>query len=145
MRGFSKCKCDQWPRKNNFTENRVSGYQNNNIYQAGTNYVLPVHKLSCTRRCLPCTVVHTKIVYSCRRRALEQQRNPLPGTVYKIQIRTNPQCLMSAVATFNLLLFKAIPCKSVQYWVSMSKLHTLFWESSLHVFLFWLWQEDRSF
>ena len=36
-------------------------------------YILPVHKLLCTRRCLQCTIVHTKIVYSCRRRALEQK------------------------------------------------------------------------
>ena len=48
---------------------------------------------------------------------------PFCQTVYKIQIRTNPQCLMSAIATFNLLFFKAIPCKSVQYWVPMPKLH----------------------
>ena len=39
-----------------------------------------------------------------------------------MQIRTNPQCLMSAIATFNTLFFKAIPCKLVQYWVAMPKL-----------------------
>ena len=32
-----------------------------------------MHGLSCTRRCLQCTIVHTKIMYSCRRRALEQK------------------------------------------------------------------------
>ena len=61
-------------------------------------------------------------------------------TVYKIQIRTNPQCLMSAIVTLNLLFVKAIPCKSVQYWVLMPKLHASFWESSLYMFLFWLQQ-----
>ena len=65
---------------------------------------------------------------------------PLCQAVYKLQIRTNPQYLMLDITTFNLLFFKAIPCKSVQYWVPMSKLHASFWESSLHVFLFWLWQ-----
>ena len=49
-------------------------------------------------------------------------KTPLYQTAYKIQIRTNPQCLMSAITTFNLLFFKAMPCKSVQYWVPMSKL-----------------------
>ena len=65
-------------------------------------------------------------------------KTPLCQAVYKIQIRTKPQCLMLATATFNLLFFKAIPFKSVQYWVPMSKLHASFWESSLHasVFLF---------
>ena len=40
---------------------------------------MPVHKLSCTRRCLQCTIVHTKIVHTCRHCALEQkyqQRSP---------------------------------------------------------------------
>ena len=60
--------------------------------------------------------------------------------VYKIQIRTNPQCLISAIATFNLLFFKAITFKSVQYWVPIFRLDASFWESSLHVFFFWLWQ-----
>ena len=46
--------------------------------------------------------------------------------VYKIQIRTNPQCLRSAIVTLNLLFVKAIPCKSVQYWVLMPKLHASF-------------------
>ena len=111
--------------------------------QAGTNYILPVHKLSCTWRCLQCTIVHTKIVYLCCCCAMEQkyqQKRPFYQAVYKTQIRTNPQCLLSAIATFNLLFFKAIPCKLVWYWVPMSKLHASFWESSLHVFLFWLWQ-----
>ena len=67
-------------------------------------------------------------------------KTPLCQAVYKIQIRTNPQCLTLAIATFNSLFFEAIPCTSVQYWVPMSKLHASFWESSLHVFLFWLWQ-----
>ena len=67
-------------------------------------------------------------------------KTPLFLVVYKIQIRTNPQCLMSAIATFNSLFFKAIPRKPIQYWVPMSKLHASSWESSLHVFLFWLWQ-----
>ena len=65
---------------------------------------------------------------------------PLCQAVYKIQIRTNPHCLMSAIATFNLLFFKAMPCKLVQYWVTMSELHASFRESSLHVFLFLFWQ-----
>ena len=65
---------------------------------------------------------------------------PLCQAVYKIQIRTNPQCFMSTIAIFNSLFFKAIPCKSVQYWVPMFKLQASFGESSLHVFLFWLWQ-----
>ena len=65
---------------------------------------------------------------------------PLCHAVYKIQIRTNSPCLMLAIATLNSLFFKAIPCKLVQYWVPMSKLHASFWASSLHVFLFWLWQ-----
>ena len=66
---------------------------------------------------------------------------PLYEAVCKIKIRTNPQCLMSAIATSNSLFFKAIPCKLVQYWVPMSKLHAPFLQSSLHVFLFWLWQD----
>ena len=49
-------------------------------------------------------------------------KTPLCQAVYKIQIRTNPQCLMSAIATFNSLFLKAILCKSVQYWVPMFKL-----------------------
>ena len=53
-------------------------------------------------------------------------KTPLCQAVHKIQIRTYPQCLMSAIATFNSLFFKAIPCKSVQYWVPMSKLHAPF-------------------
>ena len=64
--------------------------------------------------------------------------------VLKIQIRTNSQCLMSAIATFNSLFFKAIPCKLVQYWVSMSKLHTSFWERSLHVFKTFCFSCDRT-
>ena len=66
-------------------------------------------------------------------------KTPIYQAVYKIQIRTNPQSFMSAMATFNLLFFKAVPCKSVQYWVPMSKLHWyLFWsliwniEAALH-------------
>ena len=51
---------------------------------------------------------------------------PLCQALYKIQIRTNPQCLMPTITTFNSLFFKAIPCKSVQYWVPMSKLHAPF-------------------
>ena len=50
-------------------------------------------------------------------------KTPLRQAVYKMQIRTNPQCLMLVIATFNSLFFKAIPCKSVQYWVPMCKLH----------------------
>ena len=46
---------------------------------------------------------------------------PFCKAAYKIQIRTNPQRLMSAIATFNLLFFKAITFKLVQYRVSMSK------------------------
>ena len=53
-------------------------------------------------------------------------KTPRCQPAYKIQIRTNPQCPMSAIATFNLLFPKAIPCKSVQYWVPMSKLHASF-------------------
>ena len=56
---------------------------------------------------------------------LDMCRHPLQA-VYKIQIRTNPQCLMLAIATFNSLFFKAIPGKSVQYWAPMSKLHASF-------------------
>ena len=41
--------------------------------QAGTNYILPVHELSCTQRCLQRMIVRIKVVYSCRRRALEQK------------------------------------------------------------------------
>ena len=41
--------------------------------QAGTNYILPIHELSCTQRCLQCTIMPTKIVYSCRHCALEQK------------------------------------------------------------------------
>ena len=67
---------------------------------------------------------------------------PLCQAVSKMQIRTNPQCLMWTIATSNSLFFKAIPCKSVQYWVAMSKLHAPLWQSSLHVFLFWL-RQDR--
>ena len=67
-------------------------------------------------------------------------KTPLCQAVYKIQIRTNPQCLKSTIATFNSIFFKAIPCKLVRHWVPMSKLQTSFGESSLHVFLFWLWQ-----
>ena len=67
-------------------------------------------------------------------------KTPLCQAVYKIQIRTNLQCLKSTIATFNSLFFKAIPCKLVRHWVPMSKLQTSFGESSLHVFLFWLWQ-----
>ena len=62
-------------------------------------------------------------------------KTPLCQAVFKIQIRTNPQCLMSTIATFKLLFFKAIPCKSTQYWVPMSKLHASFLESSFHVFV----------
>ena len=62
-------------------------------------------------------------------------KTPLRQAVYKMQIRTNPQCLMLVIATFNSLFFKAIPCKSIQYWVPMSKVHASFWESSLHVFV----------
>ena len=104
--------------------------------QAGTNYILPVHELSCTRRCLQCTIVHTKIVLmsSCTGAKLSAKTS-LCQAVYKIQIRTNPQCLMLAIVTFNLLFFEAIPCKSVQYWVPMSKLHASFWDSSWHVFV----------
>ena len=51
---------------------------------------------------------------------------PLCQAVYKIQIRNNPQCFMLAIATFNSLFFKAILCKSVQYWVPTSKLHASF-------------------
>ena len=90
--------------------------------QAGTNYILPVHKLLCTQRCLQCMIsctqklcIHVAIMHWSK----YVGRNPLPDAVYKIQI-TNPQCLMSAIDTFNLLFFKAIPipsCKSVQYWV----------------------------
>ena len=40
---------------------------------------------------------------------------PLFQAVYKKQIRANPQCLMSAIATFNSSFFKAIPCKLVQF------------------------------
>ena len=36
-------------------------------------------------------------------------KTPLCQAVYKIQIRTNPQCLMSVITTFNSLFFKAIP------------------------------------
>ena len=65
---------------------------------------------------------------------------PFSKAAYKIQIRTNPQCLMTAIATFNSLFFKAITFKLVQYGFLCPRLHTSFWESSLHVFLFWLWQ-----
>ena len=41
--------------------------------QAGTNYILPVHELSYTQRCLQCMIVQTKIVYPYRRHALEQK------------------------------------------------------------------------
>ena len=51
---------------------------------------------------------------------------PLCQAAYKIQIRANPQCLILAITTFNSLFFKAIPCKSVQHWVPMSKLHDPF-------------------
>ena len=52
--------------------------------QAGTNYILPAHKRLCTRRCFQCTIVHIKIVYSCRRHALKQkyqQKRPF-GRLY---------------------------------------------------------------
>ena len=42
-------------------------------FQARTNCILPVRELLCTQRCLQCTIVHTKIVDSWRRRALEQK------------------------------------------------------------------------
>ena len=83
-----------------------------------------MHKLSCTQRCLQCMIVHTKIVYSlpsCNGPKISA-KTPLCQAVYNIQIRANPQCLMLAIATFNLLFFEEIPCKSVQYWVPMSKL-----------------------
>ena len=70
-------------------------------------------------------------------------RNPLPGCIQNTD-KNQPSMSMSTIATFNYIFFKAMPYKSVQYWVPMSKLHTLFWESFLHVFLFWLWQ-DRLF
>ena len=35
-----------------------------NSAQAGKNYILPVHELSCTRRCLQCTIMHTKTLGS---------------------------------------------------------------------------------
>ena len=53
-------------------------------------------------------------------------RTSLCQAVYKKQMKTNPHCLMLAIATFNSLFFKAIPCKSVQYWVRRSKLHASF-------------------
>ena len=87
---------------------------------------------SCTRKL--CT--HVVIVHWSRNISKEA---PLPGCI-QIQIRTNPQCVMSIIATFNSLFFKAILCKSVQYWVPVFKLHASFWESSLHALLFWLWQ-----
>ena len=46
-------------------------------------------------------------------------KTPLCQVVYKIQIRTNPQCLISTIDTFNSLFCKAIPCKLVQYLVPM--------------------------
>ena len=64
-------------------------------------------------------------------------KTPLCQAVYKIQIATNPQCLMSAIATFNSLFLKVTPCKSVQYLVPISKLDPSCWENSLHAFLFW--------
>ena len=67
-------------------------------------------------------------------------KTPLCQAAYKTQIRINPQCLKSTIATVNSLFFKAIPCKLVRHWVPTSKLQTSFGESSLHVFLFWLWQ-----
>ena len=42
-------------------------------------------------------------------------KTPFCQAVYKIQIRTNPQCLMSAIATFNSLFLK-------QYHVSRSNI-----------------------
>ena len=42
-------------------------------WQTGTNYILPVHELSRTQRCLQCMIMHTKIMYSCHHRALEQK------------------------------------------------------------------------
>ena len=85
----------------------------NSFYQC-TNF--RVHKDFCsahkTRVLMSSTCTGAKI----------SAKTPFCQAVYKIQIRTNPQCLMSAIATFNSLFFKAIPCKSVQYWVPMFKL-----------------------
>ena len=90
-----------------------------------------------------CTIMHAhknRVLMSLSCRGANISTETLCQAVYKIQIRTNPQCLTSAVPTFNSLFLKAVPCKLVKYWVPMYKLHTLFWESSLHVFLFSLWQ-----
>ena len=85
----------------------------NSFYQC-TNF--RVHKDFCsahkTRVFMSLTCTGAKI----------SAKTPLCQAVYKIQIRTNPQCLRSAIATFNSLFLKAIPCKSVQYWVPMFKL-----------------------
>ena len=65
---------------------------------------------------------------------------PLCQAVYKIQIRTNPQCLMSVIATFNSLYSK-------QYHVSRSNIgflcpsYMLRFERAPCMFLFWLWQD----
>ena len=64
---------------------------------------------------------------------------PLCQAVYKIQIRTNPQCLMLVIATFNSLYSK-------QYHVSRSNIgflcpsYMLRFERAPCMFLFWLWQ-----
>ena len=90
------------------------------------------HKKSCTH----VVAVHWSKTIS--------KNAPLPA-VHKIQIRINSQCVLSVIATLNSLFPKAIPCKLIQYWVPISKLHASFWERTLHVFLFWLWQGRFSF
>ena len=57
-----------------------------------------MHTLSCTQRCFQCTIVHTKIVYSCRR-ALEQiyQQKPFARlyTKYREEPTVNVLCRLS--------------------------------------------------
>ena len=103
--------------------------------QAGTNYILPVHELSCTRRCLQCTIVHTKIVYWSKNIS---KNGPLPDCI-KMQVQTNPHCPMSAIVTFNSLFLK-------QYHVSWSNIgflcpsYILRFERAPRMFLICLWQ-----
>ena len=81
-----------------------------------------------------------RVLMSLCTRAQISAKMPLCQAVYKMQIRTNPLCLMLAIATFNLSYFLK------QYHVSWSNIgflcpsYMLRFERAPCMFLFWLWQ-----
>ena len=81
-----------------------------------------------------------RVLMSLCTRAQISAKMPLCQAVYKIQIRTNPLCLMSTIGTFNLSYFLK------QYHVSWYNIgflcpsYMLHFERASCMFLFWLWQ-----